>query len=126
MKIFTILVAFFYSTSVFAQLGIGTSMPDPSAALDVTATDKGLLIPRVAMADRPGSTGKAAPTAGLMIYQTDNDPGFYVYDGTNWDKMIKKSDQPGATFFQGIRKMPADFKYLSTIWPLGFLYSHYL
>ncbi|PQA59942.1 BclA C-terminal domain-containing protein [Siphonobacter curvatus] len=107
--LFTFLFFCFTLYTSSAQVGIGTSTPDPAAALDITATDKGLLIPRVTRANRPGSAGMVAPTPGLMIYQTDSDPGFYVYDGTSWDKMVKKSDQPGATFFQGIRKMPADF-----------------
>jgi len=36
----------FASQSTFAQnVGINTTQPDPSAALDITGTDKGLLIP---------------------------------------------------------------------------------
>lgn len=62
-----------------AQAAIGTTTPDASAMLDVTATGKGLLVPRMSMANRP-----AAPATGLLIYQTDNTPGFYVYNGTAW------------------------------------------
>ena len=65
------------------SVGIGTTTPDPSAALDVSATNKGLLIPRVTFSNRP-----ASPVAGLMIYQTDNTPGFYTYDGTAWNRML--------------------------------------
>jgi hypothetical protein len=62
-----------------AQVAIGTTTPDASAMLDVTATGKGLLVPRMTMANRP-----AAPATGLLIYQTNNTPGFYVYNGTAW------------------------------------------
>lgn len=62
-----------------AQASIGIATPDASAMLDITATGKGLLIPRMPMANRP-----ASPAIGLLIYQTDNTPGFYFYNGTAW------------------------------------------
>lgn len=61
------------------NVGIGTSTPHASAALEVSGSSQGILIPRVAFASRP-----AAPAAGLLIYQTDNTPGFYYYDGAAW------------------------------------------
>jgi hypothetical protein len=64
------------------SVGIGTTAPDASAALDVSATNKGLLIPRVTLANRP-----ANPVAGLMIYQTDNTPGFYIYNNGSWGQV---------------------------------------
>lgn len=64
------------------NVGIGTSTPHNSAALEILSTDKGLLIPRVTFANRP-----AAPTTGLLIYQTDNTPGFYFFDGSSWAKL---------------------------------------
>src|SRR4030095_9236637 len=52
----------------FSQgVGIGTNTPDPSAALDITASNRGLLIPRVstiAMNAIPN------PAKGLQIYDT--------------------------------------------------------
>ncbi|MBK8888612.1 MAG: hypothetical protein IPN46_19660 [Saprospiraceae bacterium] len=65
------------SLSLTAQVGINTASPNASAALDVTSTNKGLLIPRVA------STGDiASPTAGMMVYQTGGTAGFYFYGST--------------------------------------------
>ena len=61
--------------------GIGTSSPDPSALLDLSATDMGLLIPRMTMAKRDAIV---APATGLLVFQTDNTPGFYYYDGSAW------------------------------------------
>ncbi|MBC7447845.1 MAG: hypothetical protein H7330_07275 [Hymenobacteraceae bacterium] len=37
-----------------AQTGIGTATPNPNAALDISASDKGLLIPRMDSAQRAG------------------------------------------------------------------------
>lgn len=64
-----------------AQVAINTTgnAPDGNAMLDIASTTKGILIPRVALSDRP-----ATPTTGLLIYQTDNIPGFYYFDGTTW------------------------------------------
>lgn len=81
-----------------AQVGIGTTSPHASAQLEILSSEKGILIPRVTQANRPGSPGKATPTEGLMVYQTDNDPGFYYFDGTNWEKLVKKSDRPSNSF----------------------------
>ncbi|TKC65239.1 hypothetical protein FBD94_01425 [Pedobacter hiemivivus] len=64
---------------VKGQAGIGTLTPHASAQLEIVSTNKGLLIPRIALASRP-----AAPATGLMIYQTDSTPGFYYYNGTAW------------------------------------------
>lgn len=64
-----------------AQVGIGTISPDGSAQLDIQATNKGLLIPRMSLSDR-GTI--ASPATGLLIFQTDNTPGFYYYNGSAW------------------------------------------
>jgi len=53
---------------------------DPSAILDVQATDKGMLIPRMSTPDREGINN---PAEGLMVYDTDSDV-FWYYDGTAW------------------------------------------
>jgi hypothetical protein len=68
--------------AIQAQVGIGTATPHASAQLDISASNKGLLIPRMAQASRP-----ASPATGLMIFQTDNTPGYYYYDGSTW-KML--------------------------------------
>ncbi|WP_343534467.1 exosporium glycoprotein BclB-related protein [Pedobacter sp.] len=67
------------------SIGIGTD-PNASAKLDISATNKGILIPRVTMANRP-----ASPVDGLLIYQTDNTPGFYYYKGSAWERMADNS-----------------------------------
>jgi len=55
----------------------GIGIPDPSAILDVKATDKGVLIPRTTPAAIPG------PVAGLTIYNTSTNLLNY-FDGTSW------------------------------------------
>jgi trimeric autotransporter adhesin len=57
------------------------SNPDSSAMLDVKSNNKGLLIPRMNQSLR---NSIVLPATGLLIYQTDNTPGFYFYNGTVW------------------------------------------
>lgn len=71
----------FVSIEINAQVGIGTTTPDTSSMLDISSTDAGLLIPRMTQAQRDAI---ATPATGLLIYQTNNSPGFYYYNGTIW------------------------------------------
>lgn len=64
---------------------------DKDAILDIQSNDKGIMIPRLAMANRP-----AAPSQGLLIYQTDNTPGFYYYDGSAWTRLDNTTPSSGA------------------------------
>ena len=70
-------------------VGIGTSAPDASAALEVKSTTQGLLLPRLTLAQRTalGTGTIAAPVPGLVIYQTNSTPGLYAYDGTAWVRL---------------------------------------
>ena len=63
------------------NVGINTTTPDASAALDVTSTTQGVLVPRMTQTQR---TLIATPAAGLLVYQTDGTAGFYFYNGSSW------------------------------------------
>lgn len=71
------------SNLMFAQVSINTdnSAPNNSAMLDVKSSSKGFLPPRMTQAER---NAIASPATGLMIFQTDNTPGYYYYNGTGW------------------------------------------
>lgn len=79
-NIFFVLILLLTTIS-FSQVGIGTTTPDASSVLDITATDAGLLIPRMLQSERDAIQD---PATGLMVYQTNNTPGFYYYDGSGW------------------------------------------
>ena len=70
------------SMSANAQVAINSngSSPDNSAMLDVNSTDKGFLLPRMTRSQRDAIS---SPAPGLIIYQTDNTPGFYYNSGTS-------------------------------------------
>ncbi len=58
-----------------------TGLPaDNSAILDVSATDKGLLIPRMNSGQREAIV---APATGLLVYDTGYDQ-FWYFNGTEW------------------------------------------
>lgn len=79
---FTLLAAVLITATTFAQVGIGTSTPDASAALDLTSTTGGLLLPRMTDTQRLDILNAAA---GLMVYVTDlNGGSFMFYDGNSW------------------------------------------
>ncbi len=84
-------IAPFLSNIAVAQVGVNNdeSLPDASAMLDVKATGLGMLVPRMTFAERP-----AMPAEGLLIYQTDVNPGFYFYNGTAWQKFGISADNP--------------------------------
>jgi len=82
-----IFLTFLFVTTVFSQnVGINQLNPDPSALLDITATDMGLLIPRVTLNDINTTAPITAPAEGLLIYnETGTEPhGFYYWDGSIW------------------------------------------
>lgn len=67
----------------FAQTGVAINNtgaePDNSAMLDVSSTEKGMLIPRMTETERDAI---ASPAEGLMVFQTDGVTGFYYYQGS--------------------------------------------
>lgn len=74
------------SSNNTGSVGVGNT-PNANAKLDVSATNKGILIPRITLANRP-----ASPVDGLLIYQTDNTPGFYYYNSGSWKRIVNNND----------------------------------
>ena len=69
MKLNRYFIIFLLSVQVcFAQVGIGTTTPDPSAVLDISSTEGGLLLPRMNETQRDNI---ASPAVGLLIYLID-------------------------------------------------------
>ena len=64
----------------FAQIGIGTTSPDASSALEINSTDKGLLIPRLTTTER---NAIVSPAVGLLVYDTDT-MSLWSYNGAAW------------------------------------------
>jgi hypothetical protein len=86
--------AILFQLNGMAQVAINSdgSAPGSSAMLDVVSTTRGILIPRMTLAER---NLISLPATGLLIYQTDNTSGFYYNSGTpaspNWIFLITSS-----------------------------------
>lgn len=78
---FLLLTAAPLAVEAQTSVGIGTTTPNAAAALDITAPDKGLLIPRM---DSVTRAAIASPPAGLMVFQTNGRSGFWYYTGAAW------------------------------------------
>lgn len=77
------------------KVGIGTSSPDASAALDVSSTTRGFLPPRMTTAQRDAI---ASPVAGLIIYNSTTDALNFFSGSTNaWESLGGAGGALGAT-----------------------------
>ena len=92
---FLFTVVILNATNAFAQIGIGTKTPAPSAALEVSSrtNNKGILIPRLSATQKDAIV---SPAEGLLIYQTTAPTGFYFYSGTAWKLMANATDLSAA------------------------------
>ncbi|MEG1230597.1 MAG: hypothetical protein RSD71_18055, partial [Flavobacterium sp.] len=75
-----------------AQVGIGTSLPNSSTQLDVAATNKGILIPRVSLTSTLDKTTIAGGNVNsLLVFNTqtisDIVPGYYYWYVDKWYRM---------------------------------------
>jgi len=79
-RYFLILLLSLPALQLWAQgIGVGTTAPDASAALDIVSSSKGALLPRIAEATR---TTLGSPAPGLIVYQADgSQPGFWYNAG---------------------------------------------
>ena len=71
----------------FAQTGIGTTTPNASAKLEVYATNKGFLPPRLTLTSTTDATTIASPAEGLLVYNLGSiglQAGYYFWNGANW------------------------------------------
>lgn len=81
-----IITLLFIPTSVHSQnnVGIGTGSPDSNAVLEMHATDKGVLIPRLSSAQRNGMTPSLGINQkGLLVFDNDSSK-FFFWNGYIW------------------------------------------
>lgn len=102
MKKITALLAIFGATFfAHAQVGIGTATPDLSSILDIKASDKGVLIPRVELSTTKDFFKGGTPSESLLVYNTLTTegvnrvtPGFYYWstqDNGHWERITNQS-----------------------------------
>ncbi len=88
------------------RVGVGVISPASSAILDITATDKGLLIPRVALTSIALAGPITAPVTSLIVYNTATagagtanavTPGYYYWSGAAWIRLTGTGWQVGSS-----------------------------
>ena len=81
-------VSMLITGNCFAQgVGINISTPAASALLDLTSTNKGLLVPRMTSAQR---IAILSPAQGLLVYETTTDQFFY-FDSPVWKPLASNT-----------------------------------
>ena len=86
-KIVEIVVIILFVSTANAQTGIGTTTPNASAKLEVYATNKGFLPPRVTLTSATDSTTIPNAAEGLLVYNLGSiglQAGYYFWNGANW------------------------------------------
>ena len=86
------------SNHLQAQIGINPigAPGHASAMLDVSATNKGLLVPRVSLTSATDVVTIATPALSLLVYNTATAgifpnniaPGYYYWNGSKWSSFI--------------------------------------
>ena len=101
---------------IFAQsVGISDTVftPDSSAMLEIRATDKGLLIPRVALTQTTSPSPITNPAVSLLVYNTasvnDVTPGYYYWDGSRWIKLTTNAEALPSWYLSGNAADTSDF-----------------
>lgn len=64
------------------KIGIGTTAPNASALLEISSTNKGVLLPRMTIAQR---NALPSPVNGLLIFQIDGSRGLWYYFNGSWN-----------------------------------------
>ncbi|MDR0195570.1 MAG: hypothetical protein LBI73_10650, partial [Myroides sp.] len=97
------LTALFFSGFVTAQVGVGTKKPADATMLDITATDKGVLLPRVNLLSLTDTTTiKGKLVESILVYNIGSSnlkSGFYYWFENKWTPLMS-----GATFIDTTNK----------------------
>jgi len=90
------------SSQVSAQVKVGDNPQtvNADAALEIESTDKGLILPRIALTSTTSAVPMTAHVEGMTVYNTATAgtgetavvPGYYYNDGTKWVKIATGTD----------------------------------
>ncbi len=80
-----------FTAVTFAQVGIGTTTPESTSALDISSTTQGFLAPRMTTAER---NAISSPANALTVFDTTV-KAFYFYDlpTTSWIRINSDADK---------------------------------
>lgn len=93
LKTYITVLLLIATNQFYAQVGIGTTSPHASSMLDITSTNSGLLIPRVALTSATDVTTIPSPITSLLVYNSGFGPnGFYYWNGSIWVQLALGSN----------------------------------
>ncbi|MBC7411415.1 MAG: hypothetical protein H7331_03045 [Bacteroidia bacterium] len=91
---FTIITLLNFNKVQAQNIGINTANPDASSILDITHTNRGLLIPRIVLTATNIAAPIITPALSLLVYNTNTTlgvngvkPGYYYWDGLQWTSL---------------------------------------
>lgn len=103
-----LLMLIFRGEMLHAQVGTMTNSPDRSAALDLSGSNKGLLIPKISLQNTTdvGAINGNNPAQYLLVYNTNDGikglgaagVGFYYWGSNIWTKLITSSNVSDSTW----------------------------
>ena len=98
-----LILALAYTPKVFSQIKIGDNPRsiNADAMLEIESTNKGVLLPRVALKSSTSAAPLKRLIAGMVVYNTSNTydvtPGLYYSDGTKWIRAVKYINESEST-----------------------------
>ena len=106
-KLIFFTTAIFFTLNIIAQnVGIGTTTPNISAMLDISANNKGILIPQVSLTDIADLTTIPAAANSLLIYNRSTagigaasvTPGYYYWEllTNTWIRLASSASNQSA------------------------------
>jgi len=95
LKITLLACLVLFSFVLNAQVGIGTTTPDPSSILHLESNSKGFLLPKIALTSKTDATTITAPAKGLIVYNSGlgglTPEGIYQWKSGNWHLILDAS-----------------------------------
>ena len=128
MKIKLFFLTALFTVSVNSQVGIGTTNPHPSAALEINSQQSGLLIPRVSLNSLTDVTTIPNPANSLLIYNTSTtgglSRGFYFWQDNTWNPFKETTSGSGnngnAWLLNGNSSNATNFLGTTNFFPINF------
>ncbi len=93
------LVLFLYNKNLNGQVGIGAVSPAPSSVLELSSSNKGLLITRVPLLSKTDITTVPNPVKGMLVLSSQTsgtgedavyEGQLYKYNGAGWDELVEE------------------------------------
>lgn len=81
------------------SVGMGVTLPNSSAKLDISSTNKGVLLPRIPLTSPTDQVTIPSPATGLLVYNTGTAGlsyvGYVFWNGTEWRTFNNSSTKAG-------------------------------